>query len=263
MVVRVVGSLLWNKNVVVNINVDLSKPMTIFIGPNLSGKTLTMICIAKHSKHAIMGISTALGGVACESDEEIDHAVFVDSHRNGALEELRKHAVNLPRAVDTVNTIEDEFRKIVEDVAIRIGEGAERFKNAFRHSIPSIDFENLRGEPTAPSLVILHAALAHALPGTKVLLIDEPELHSHPTTAFFLGFLLTKLAMSDNTMRVVAATHSFEFLQGALTSENNVNVFVFDRRIEGETTTLTAEPWNHAAAIPGFTEPGVLSIMAR
>jgi len=274
MIVRMTGSLPFgNKNVVVDINVDLSKPMTIFIGPNLSGKTLTMMCIAKHSKklfakeHVIMSINAALGGVSCECDEEFDNAVFINSHRvknASVLEKLRKHAVNFSSAVDTVNTIENEFRKIVEDVAIRIGEGAERFKNAFRHSIPSIDFENLRGEPTAPSLVVLHAALTSALPGTKVLLIDEPELHSHPTTAMFLGFLLTKLAMSDNTMRVVAATHSFEFLHGALTAnENDTDVLVFDRKNEGGSITLVAEKWEHTAAIPGFTEPGVLSILAR
>ncbi len=80
----------------------------------------------------------------------------------------------------------------------------------------------------------------------------------------FLGFLLTKLAMRDNTMRVVAATHSFEFLHGALTAnENNVVVFVFDRKNEDGTITLAAEEWKHTAAIPGFTEPGVLSILAR
>jgi len=274
MVVRMTGSLPFgDKNVVVDINVDLSKPMTILIGPNLSGKTLTMMCIAKHSKklfakeHVIMSINAALGGVSCESNEEFDHAVFINSHRvknARVLEELRKHAVNFSSAVDAVNTIENEFRKIVEDVANDIGENAERFRAAFRHSIPSIDFENLRGEPTAPSLVILHAALTRALPGTKVLLIDEPELHSHPTTAMFLGFLLTKLAMSDDTMRVVTATHSFEFLHGALTaSENDVNVFVFDRKNEDETITLVTEEWKHTAAIPGFTEPGILSILAR
>jgi hypothetical protein len=70
--------------------------------------------------------------------------------------------------------------------------------------------------------------------------------------------------MSDNTMRVVVATHSFEFLHGALTAnENDTDVLVFDRKNEGGSITLVAEKWEHTAAIPGFTEPGVLSILAR
>ena len=65
-------------------------------------------------------------------------------------------------------------------------------------------------------------------------------------------------------MRVITATHNYEFLQGTLMAgEEAVDVYVFDRRSEGGIFTLVAEQWNHAAVILGFTEPGILSIYGR
>ncbi|KUO90617.1 MAG: hypothetical protein AT710_08640 [Thermocladium sp. ECH_B] len=341
---RIQGTIPYdNKETAVNINIDYGKPMTILIGPNLTGKSITLMCIAEmHSKkHFMRGyvknkIDSLKQFVRCEDGERFDYTVFVDAYRVTAqpieyiredLKEIQENANELMRgeekalpALERIKShvekieellyekpiilelknytsthrlsmayrrfeeVKEEFNKLIEETAGEIGgEGASRFKKALSHFSPLFidltsngwlwnDLEagaegsniEVLSSVFAPSFVILYAVLTYAMPGTKALLIEEPEAHAHPSMSMFLGYLLTKLAMSDNTMRVIAATHNYEFLQGALIAgEEAVDVYVFDRRNEGGIFTLVAEPWNHAAVIPGFTEPGILSIYGR
>jgi len=331
-----------NKEVAVNINIDYGKPMTILIGPNLTGKSITLMCIANmYSRKQFMRgyvkskINSLKQFVRCEGGERFDYTVFVDAYRVTAqpieyisedLEEIRENADELirgeekvPPALERIKShvekikellyekpiilelknytsthrlsmayrrfeeVREEFKKLIEEIASKIGsEEANIFKADLIHfsqlfiDITSdgwlwkdleIETEGSNIEVLssvfAPSLVILYAVLTYAMQGTKALLIEEPETHAHPSMAMFLGYLLTKLAMSDNTMRVIAATHNFDFLRGALmVGGKSVGVYVFDRgRDERGVYTLIAEPWNYTAAVPGFTETGVLSIL--
>jgi len=342
---RIQGTIPYgNKEVAVNINIDYGKPMTILIGPNLTGKSITLMCIAEmYSRKQFMRgyvkskIDSLKQFVRCEGGERFDYTVFVDAYRVTAqpieyiseeLKEIRENADELmrgeegkaPPALERIKDrvekikellyekpiiqelknytsthrlsmayrrfeeVKEEFNKLIEETAGEIGgEGAGRFKAALSHFSPlfidltsdgwlwsdlevGIDGSNIEvlSSVFAPSLVILYAVLTYAMQGTKTLLIEDPEVQAHPSTSMFLGYLLTKLAMSDNTMRVITATHNYEFLQGALVAgEGAVDVYVFDRRNEGGIFTLVAEQWNHAAVIPGFTEPGILSIYGR
>ncbi len=65
---------------------------------------------------------------------------------------------------------------------------------------------------------------------------------------------------ASNEFYVAASTHSMEFLRGILLGgENITNVYVFDR-VGSE---ITAEKWESTTVIPGFTEPGILSYLAK
>jgi len=342
---RIQGTIPYgNKEVAMNIDIDLSKPMTILIGPNLTGKSITLMCIANmYSRKQFMRgyvkskINSLKQFVRCEDGERFDYTVFVDAYRVAAqpieyvgegLEEIRENADELirgeegkaPPALERIKDrvekikellyekpiilelknytsthrlsmayrkfeeIREEFKKLIEEIASKIGsEEANIFKADLIHfsqlftditsdgwlwndlevGIEGSDIEVL-SSVFAPSLVILYAVLTYAMQGTKALLIEEPEAHAHPSLAMFLGYLLTKLAMSDNTMRVIATTHNFDFLRGALmVGGKSVGVYVFNRRRdERGVYTLIAEPWNYTAAVPGFTETGVLSILA-
>ncbi|MCG2887509.1 MAG: ATP-binding protein [Vulcanisaeta sp.] len=341
---RIQGTIPYgNKEVAVNINIDYGKPMTILIGPNLTGKSITLMCIAEMygKRQFVRGyvkskIDSLKRFVRCEGGERFDYTVFVDAYRVTAqpieyiskdLEEIQEDVDELIRgeekalpALERIKSrvrrieellyeksiiqelknyapthrismayrkfeeVKEDFNKLIEETAGEIdGEGAGRFKAALSHFSPLfIDLTNdgwlwsdlevgiegsnieVLSSVFAPSLVILYAVLTYAMQGTKALLIEEPEAHAHPSMSMFLGYLLTKLAMSDNTMRVITATHNYEFLQGALMAgEEAVDVYVFNRRSEGGVFTLVAEQWNHAAVIPGFTEPGILSIYGR
>jgi len=342
---RIQGTIPYgNGKVAINIDIDLSKPMTILIGPNLTGKSITLMCIANmYSRKQFMRgyvkskIDSLKQFVRCEGGERFDYTVFVDAYRVAAqpieyvgegLEEIRENADELirgeegkaPPALERIKDrvekikellyekpiilelknytsthrlsmayrkfeeIREEFKKLIEEIASKIGsEEANIFKADLIHfsqlftditsdgwlwndlevGIEGSDIEVL-SSVFAPSLVILYAVLTYAMQGTKALLIEEPEAHAHPSLAMFLGYLLTKLAMSDNTMRVIATTHNFDFLRGALmVGGKSVGVYVFNRRRdERGVYTLIAEPWNYTAAVPGFTETGVLSILA-
>jgi hypothetical protein len=342
---RIQGTIPYgNKEVAVNINIDYGKPMTILIGPNLTGKSITLMCIAEmYSRKQFMRgyvkskIDSLKQFMRCEGGERFDYTVFVDAYRVAAqpieyisedLEEIWKNADELirgeegkaPPALERIKShvkrieellyekpiiqelknytsthrlsmayrkfeeIREEFKKLIEEIASKIGsEEANIFKADLIHfsqlftditsdgwlwndlevGIEGSDIEVL-SSVFAPSLVILYAVLTYAMQGTKALLIEEPEAHAHPSLAMFLGYLLTKLAMSDNTMRVIATTHNFDFLRGALmVGGKSVGVYVFNRRRdERGVYTLIAEPWNYTAAVPGFTETGVLSILA-
>ncbi len=177
-----------------------------------------------------------------------------------------------------------EFNKLIEETAKEFEITAEEYKRRLGHFMPLFidrimdkwywhDLElNAGGEDIeqlssvyAPSLVVLYAVLAYAIPGIKNLAIEEPEVHAHPSTALFLGYLLAQLVRgSSGKLYVVASTHSMEFLHGALlvnelTNENIIGAYVFDR-INNE---ITAGKWEPASIIPGFTEPGLFSYLAK
>ena len=57
----------------------------------------------------------------------------------------------------------------------------------------------------------------------RVIIIDEPEAFLHPSLAFSLGKELAKAATSEGKY-IFAATHSPQFVMGAIQSGANVNI---------------------------------------
>jgi len=111
---RIQGTIPYgNKEVAVNINIDYGKPMTILIGPNLTGKSITLMCIAEmYSRKQFMRgyvkskIDSLKQFVRCEGGERFDYTVFVYAYRVTAqpieyisedLEEIWKNADELIR----------------------------------------------------------------------------------------------------------------------------------------------------------------------
>jgi len=111
---RIQGTIPYgNGRVAINIDIDLSKPMTILIGPNLTGKSITLMCIAEmYSRKQFMRgyvkskIDSLRQFMRCEGGERFDYTVFVDAYRVAAqpieyvgedLEEIRENADELIR----------------------------------------------------------------------------------------------------------------------------------------------------------------------
>ncbi|WP_054850224.1 hypothetical protein [Vulcanisaeta sp. JCM 14467] len=74
------------------INFDVSidiKPLTILIGPNLSGKSLTLMCLARLARRKIIArgyvndrINELPRSLECAGDDlNYDYAVYVDTYR--------------------------------------------------------------------------------------------------------------------------------------------------------------------------------------
>ncbi|ADY01697.1 hypothetical protein VMUT_1492 [Vulcanisaeta moutnovskia 768-28] len=334
-----------NKEVSININIDEIKPLTILIGPNLTGKSLTLICLAMRTtkrkpfmrRYTLDRIEKMLGNLRCETSLQFDYGVFVDSYRVSIqpLEGIREKLSNIKTAVEslkppreeevprgliaiennvkdienmlyedrviddlkhvasiksladayrTFDEVRDEFSKLIEETAKELEKTSEEYRKRLSRFMPLFidrtaegwlwsDLElNVYGENIeqlssvyAPSLVVLYALLTYAMPGIKILAIEEPEVHAHPSMALFLGYLLAQLVRrSGGKLYVVASTHSMEFLRGALlvnelTNENIIGAYVFDR-INNE---ITAGKWEPASIIPGFTEPGLFSYLAK
>ncbi|WP_054850225.1 ATP-binding protein [Vulcanisaeta sp. JCM 14467] len=198
-------------------------------------------------------------------------------------------------AMDLFEKARKEFQAIIEEVSKSLGERGEDFRRALSHFMPLfIEYVNTADNNSAwywydlelgntglnveelssvyaPSLVVFYALHTYALPQNSVLLIEEPEAHAHPSLSLFLGYFLNKLVQdSERRLRggekpwifhIVTATHSMDFLRGALMAgEDTVEVYVFNRDVaEGK---ITVEPWSGGAVVPGLTEPALLTILS-
>ena len=61
-----------------------------------------------------------------------------------------------------------------------------------------------------------------------ILLIDEPEAFLHPPQAFRLGQVLSRL-INEQGRQEILATHSADFIRGALSGSNNVAICRIER----------------------------------
>ena len=93
----------------------------------------------------------------------------------------------------------------------------------------------------------------------RVIIIDEPEAFLHPSLAFSLGKELAKAAASEGKY-VFAATHSSQFVMGAIQSGANVNIIRLT--YEGGIGTARLLPSEELTALmqdPLLRSVGVLS----
>ena len=93
----------------------------------------------------------------------------------------------------------------------------------------------------------------------RVIIIDEPEAFLHPSLAFSLGKELAKAATSEGKY-IFAATHSPQFVMGAIQSGANVNIIRLT--YEGGTRTPRLLPSEELTALmqdPLLRSVGVLS----
>ncbi len=113
----------------------------------------------------------------------------------------------------------------------------------------------------SPALVALYAMYAYGIPQETYLLVEEPEAHAHPLTAYFLGAYLRRLAkQSGGRLNVVVSTHSFDFLRGFW--DEGVKVYVLRRFIEGGKILLrVAGQWQGEGYVPGFSDTAIYKLL--
>ncbi|MFZ8840224.1 MAG: hypothetical protein ACO2PM_15190 [Pyrobaculum sp.] len=113
----------------------------------------------------------------------------------------------------------------------------------------------------SPALVALYAIYAYGIPRETYLLVEEPEAHAHPLTAYFLGAYLRRLAkQSGGRLNVIVSTYSFDFLRGFW--DEGVKVYVLRRFIEGGKILLrVAGQWQGEGYVPGFSDTAVYKLL--
>jgi len=113
----------------------------------------------------------------------------------------------------------------------------------------------------SPALVALYAMYAYGIPQETYFLVEEPEAHTHPLMAYFLGAYLRRLAkQSGGRLNVVVSTHSFDFLRGFW--DGGVKVYVLRRFIEGGKILLrVAGQWQEEGYMPGFSDTAIYKLL--
>jgi len=271
-------------------------PVTLFVGPNASGKSLTLCSIAG-----------ALGGraelecpeAAARCAEERGNVFFLDAYRFAAkfaeigtetpgglapmlrgLEALfsMRRLADPKLLAEAEATVEEELARMEKAIAemglkadaadllpieLAVEEGEIRWRD---RAGPS--GAGLRQLPAGLSAAMVAAGLKYAYAATGerpvYLFVEEPEAHAGPLQAFFLGHLaavLTKRAEERGAkLFFVASTHSLEFVRGA--TSGWTNIYVTERSVDKEkrTITLLVKKWDRRDMVPHFFESAALAI---
>lgn len=338
---RISGSLSYGtRALTVDLELDV-RPLTMLIGPNLTGKSLVLQALAEHrgfkpridvpsglSVHVepafegevlfidsfrvveqlydviaddLKGLLNGLRDLreAVRGNEELEAKVnyIIDNLNNIIRSRLRRVLTSL---LDAKGKIDDyameEALKILGNVKEEvIGKAREAGLRNFEHAFPVYVFPvyvpveqkeqytyswrdlefNTHDEGVgrlstgfAASLVVTGLVYAYALNKPAMVLIEEPEVHAHPTQAFFLGYL-TRRFVSEAIKRgidfyVVVSTHSFDYVNGAFEDADWVKVYILNRKTEDDAIRLFVEgEWHGEGVIPGFTEPSLWRIVKR
>ncbi|WP_081058894.1 ATP-dependent nuclease [Burkholderia cepacia] len=238
--------------------ITLHSGLTVFIGPNGSGKTQLLRGLQSVMRHHSAGRKVRFISAGRIGTIENARSDF-DGHRNGnpMYESARfgnKHDLERRHAIETLN---GDFQTLSQrpDILIKI---RERLKKLFRRDILvewdagalEVKFARFeRGAKTYSSgreasgllhLVGILTALYDDEVG--VLLLDEPEVSLHPQLQAFLNREIRKAAGDplDGPKRkiIVIATHSTEMLQ--ITKPADLPSLVFSHDINVPPTQIDA-----------------------
>ena len=215
--------------------------MTVFVGPNNSGKSRALVEI-EHRAAADTG-PLILSAVEASGDGQI--ARVDGTNRLTLLNQQPSENLNAPQRLLGRLLVEDERRERVRD-AVRDAFGLHlaidstsmqwfqpKVSNVpapsgLEHSIGEDAREFFRAArplETYSDGVRAFAGIVAALTAAelRLILIDEPEAFLHPPLSRKLGRFVAELAR-ERDGNVIAATHSADFLLGAITSGVPVNI---------------------------------------
>ena len=270
-------------------------PVTLFVGPNASGKSLTLCSIAR-----------ALGGpaelecpeTAARCTEERGHVFFLDAYRSVAKfaeigTETSGGFALKPRglkALLSMRRLADP--KLLAEAEAAVEEELARMERAIREMGLKADAADLlpielavdggeirwrdRAGPSGAGLRQLPAGLsaamvaaglkyAHAATGERpvYLFVEEPEAHAGPLQAFFLGHLaavLTKRAEERGAkLFFVASTHNIDFIRGATRKWTKIYLMSREVRRDAREIDLRTSLVESMEWIPHFPEVAILA----
>lgn len=127
---------------------------------------------------------------------------------------------------------------------------------------------SLNFAPSGISTAFVIEMLIHAFLAARkipiLLVIEEPELHTHPLQAVALGMVMAWFIDKNisevregksNLLRIIVTTHSPELVKGCLFTEH-VSINIFKRR----RNEITAYPWDGKSRVFGFDEAILLAL---
>ena len=214
--------------------------MTVFVGPNNSGKSRALVEIEYGVAHDDSLIISAVEESGPGRTERLD-----GTNRLTLLNPDRSENLNAPHGLLGRLLVENERRERVR-AAIHSAFGVhlvidframQSFEAKLSTKPPTLAIEHSIGEDareffraarpleTYSDGVRAFAGIVAALTAAelRLILIDEPEAFLHPPLSRKLGRFVAELAR-ERDGNVIAATHSADFLFGAITSGVPVNI---------------------------------------
>lgn len=287
----------------VSADLDLAR-LTLFIGPNLNGKSLVLRCIYTALKGEKYNLSLSFRGVeGCEVDSEADYVLYADPYMvtyylydkyrkyfesaepeeglSGLAEIGRDVRGPIDNLLDFKSLIRDEDLK---DALDEEGEALNEIRKElsevgheeeYKYLLPltvSVTRRGLewrdafgdKGDSVTdvtpffyPAFVVTAAVYAYAMSKESrvVLLLDEPEAFSYPSSAYAMGRIFRHLTGRSANLYVIAVTHSWDLFAGAYRGGAEwVKVYTYRR----EGRKVAVEPLRDDLYIPGFSVSALL-----
>jgi len=242
-------------------------PFTLFLGPNLAGRSLLMRATAE-----ALGLPPRTD-FARYKDGYIIYLGGINVKRNiRALEQMRELAGK---------ELLDEVGNIIAQELAQAREALKRLKQEglFVNIAPEdllpvdVDFEfgkmrwrtpfglngSLRNAPSSITAAITLAAVRYAYAmareGQVYLFIENAEGYAAPPFAFFLGYLISKVAKraseGGGKLFVLASTNSIDFLRGA--TSDVLTAYLVKRRVDSpKKLKVEAERLGQLVAVSPF-----------
>jgi energy-coupling factor transporter ATP-binding protein EcfA2 len=245
--------------------------MTVFVGPNNSGKSVALREIESRDGNTIIvadasgdrGLTTRLDGLG--------RLTLLSQQRSESLHEptqmLTRLLVNADNRERVRATILDAFgvHFVIDPTSM------QSFEPRLSNVAPPANIENSLDAAAREFFlaakriedfsdgVRAFAGIVTALLATdyRLVLIDEPEAFLHPPLSRKLGRFVAELAR-EREGNVIAATHSADFLLGAVTSGVPVNIvrLTWDGEVAtarlmpaSEIATITRDPFMRTARV--------------
>ncbi len=215
----------------------------------------------------IRGVGNAIYRAVEDIEESLENLRFLLNVKSHADELLVSEAVHLfnelyDEMLKKAEKARSEFKEIFDDFfPLTISATFDGFVWTDRKAgISGRGLQNLSAA-YSPALVALYAIYAYGIPQETYLLIEEPETHAHPLTAYFLGIYLQRLVKQSNgRLNVVVSTHSFDFIRGIWSEDTKV--YVLRRFIEGGKILLRAAGlWQGEGYVPGFSDTTIYRLI--
>lgn len=274
----------YDRDIKAGFSIELA-PITVLTGENMTGKSLVLHCIYNRAGKLIGRARRLYPLCTAESRMDIDIAVFVDAYRAvdllrlfrkkddvfltphyKLLKTLAKYASSklLDEAFETLQDVADRFKEVSKKRGVELdlpmvmrkyGKAWVDLKTGAIAGFADLSFIY------APSVVMMYVLYAYAASrGNSVyLLVEQPEAHASPVTAFFLGRLMKVLvkraAEKKLKFRIAATTYSLDFILGAY-GEDIATVYIFKRHRD----SIAVERWDGKSYIPALSAPPVYNL---
>ncbi|HYC59802.1 MAG TPA: AAA family ATPase [Thermoanaerobaculia bacterium] len=246
--------------------------MTVFVGPNNSGKSLALQELeGRQSESLIMDGAPVVHSSVCTRLDGLNRLTLLSRQTSESLHSptamLTRLLVNDVNRQRVRDTLRDAFglHFVIDPTSM------QWFEPRLSNVAPPAGIENsldvaareffLAAKPIHEFSdgVRAFAGIVTALLATNyfLILIDEPEAFLHPPLSRKLGRFVAELAR-EREINVFAATHSADFLFGAVTSGVPVNIvrLTWDGEVAtarlmpaSEIATITRDPFMRTAGV--------------